>query len=325
MQIVKAPLRISFFGGGTDIEDFYSKHGSVVIGTAIDKHVYVSLRKRPSIVSNQSIISYSKQEITDDFSTITNPLIRETLIHENIKEAIDLHNFSDIPSRSGLGGSSACCVALLKSLRSEFRLGGLGEKQLAEDAIRIEREILKDAGGLQDQIWSAYGGFNKIEIDRLGNFTVKSMPLSNEFKKHFEECLILVYTGEQRNTNKVAESYNNESSLEYKKEIHEIAKMSYGAFESENIGRVGGLLNHSWDAKKRISSLISSKKVEEIAEIMDSNNILGKKLCGAGQGGFVLGVAYPFYIQKMKEIFGDSVLPIKFEEKGVCHVYSGNE
>lgn len=325
MQIIKAPLRISFFGGGTDVKNYYTKYGSMVIGTTIDKYVYVSLRKRPSIVSNQSIISYSKQEITADFSNIENPLIRETLIHENIKDAIDLHNFSDIPSRSGLGGSSACCVALLKALRSEFNCDAITEKELAKDAIQIEREILKDSGGLQDQIWSTYGGFNRIEIKKNGDFSVKSMPLSSEFKKYFEKCLILVYTGEQRNTNEVAQSYNKKNSEKHKKEIHEIAKMSYGAFESESVERIGNLLDISWNAKKQISPLISSKRVEEIAKIMDSNDVLGKKLCGAGQGGFVLGVAFPYHIEKMKEIFKDYVLPIRFEEKGVRCVYSSNE
>lgn len=321
MQISKAPFRISFFGGGTDSEIFYKQHGSLIIGTTIDKHVFVSVRKRPSVVSDFSIISYSKQEIVENFQDIQNPLIRETVLFSGIQEAIDLHSFSDIPSRVGLGGSSSYTVALLHALRHEFNLDKTDSKVLAKDAIRIEREILKDFGGIQDQIWAAHGGFNKIEIDVNGNFSVKSMPLSEDFLQHLEKSMILVYTQEQRNTNQVASYHDSKDKDQMKREIFEIAQIAYRAFENQNISAIGKLLKDSWESKKAISGDVSTAKIDEICQIMKTNSALGWKLCGAGGGGFVVGIAHPHHIQKMKEIFNKSVLEFKFDKKGVQTVY----
>jgi D-glycero-alpha-D-manno-heptose-7-phosphate kinase len=133
MIITRAPLRISLFGGSTDYESFYKEHGSFIIGTTIDKHVYLSVRYRPKILSNESVITYSKMDIVKTWNEVKNPLIRETLNFTNLTSQIDLNSFSDIPSRTGLGGSSSFCVALLKAIYT-LRGNAHTKKQLAKNS-----------------------------------------------------------------------------------------------------------------------------------------------------------------------------------------------
>ena len=173
MIITRSPFRISLFGGSTDYESFYREHGSLIIGSTIDKYTYTSFRLRPPIVSDNSVIAYSRLETPAQIKDIQHPLIRETLKYFYIKDSVDLHFFADIPSRTGLGGSSAFCVSLIKALKPD-----LNNKAISQIAIEIERRILNESGGVQDQIWAAHGGFNIIEIKTDGTFYVKPLSIS---------------------------------------------------------------------------------------------------------------------------------------------------
>lgn len=327
MIICKAPLRLSFFGGSTDYKSFYEEHGSFIIGTTIDKYVYVSLRMRPQIVSDKSIITYSKQEIVEccDWDKIEHPLIREALKFYDVKFAIDLHTFADIPSRTGLGGSSAFCAALIKALSGYINPPNMyiRKQAVARFCIHLEREILNEKGGLQDQIWAAYGGFNTIEINREGEFKVKPLPISREFKKEFEDSLILVYTGSQRNTSTVAEEHDNKNKDKYKIEMREISYKAYDSFLNEDIKNLGHLLELSWERKKEISPLISNKNVDNICLKLKKFGCYGTKLCGAGDGGFVLGIGPKKAIQKAKSFYIDRNFDVGFSSGGVQNVFKG--
>jgi len=289
MIITRAPFRVSFFGGSTDYESFYSSYGSLCIGVTIDKYTYVSLRHRPDVFGSQSNISYSKLENTSDHSSISNPLIRESLVKFGVEGAIDLHLFGDMPSRTGLGGSSACCVSLCGSIRS---LQGLkiSKKILANDAIDIERKILGEAGGIQDQIWASYGGFNSIEIKKDGKFYVKPMPVSVEFCSHLESSCFLIYTNKQRKSSKIAESHENKRSLDIRKSIAEISRAAYKQFSCQNIREIGELLEETWTQKKRISKYISTDETIKLEEKLNRQGVFGKKLLGSGGSGFMLVV-----------------------------------
>ena len=311
MIITRAPFRISLFGGSTDYESFYKDHGSLIIGTTINKYIYTSFRVRPDIVSDRSVITYSKLETPTSIEEIKHPLIRETLRYFNIKEAIDLHFFADIPSRTGLGGSSAFCVSLIKALQPEF-----SKKKIAKIAIEIERHILLESGGIQDQIWAAYGGFNRMEIDAGGNFFVKPMPLSQEFLNKLHQSMILIYTKSQRDTDLIAQSHEDID----KSSILHIANEAYKCFEKQNIKDIGELLLETWKQKKTISNLITNSKIDSIICSLIDMGFYGAKLLGSGGSGFVLGIGNRNSISQAKKVFQKNVLDFSFENEGISSV-----
>ena len=285
MIIDRVPFRVSLFGGSTDYESFYSKHGSLCLGMTIDKYVYTSIRFRPKVVSYESVIAYSKLERLSDHSLVDNPLIREALKKFNLDKAIDLHLFADIPSRTGLGGSSTCCVGLCYAIRRLLDLP-VDKKTLAMDAIDIERNILNEPGGIQDQIWAAYGGLNSIEIKKDGDFHVKPLPVTQEFISDFESSLFLVYTNTQRDTSDIAASHESKNTRT-RMSIKRIAREAYRAFCSENIKVIGDLMMETWEQKKKISKSICTPKIAELEKFLLSKKVYGIKLLGSGGGGFI--------------------------------------
>lgn len=318
MHIIKSPFRVSFFGGSTDYKEFYQEHGSLLIGTTIDKYVYLCMRKRPKILTPESIITYSKLQTVNTWDEIENPLIREVLKYKKIQEPIEFTSFSDIPSRVGLGGSSSFCVGMLYLIDKVMKNKLITNKQLALDAVTIEREILKEAGGIQDQIWPSYGGLNTIEIKTNGDFLVKPLPVTTEFKEELQRSLVLIYTNYQRNQNNVAKSHENKN----KKEILDLSKQAYTHFLNEDIKNIGTLLHQSWLEKRNISNLISTEKVDEIVNMVMSMGAYGAKLLGSGGCGFVLSISDPNTAIKIKEYFKNSIMPFAFENQGVTEVFS---
>lgn len=316
MIIIKTPFRISFFGGSTDYESFYKEHGSFLIGTTIDKYSYLSMRARPSILSKEHLVVYSKMEYVPNISSISNPLIRETFKFKNVREWIEFFSFSDIPARTGLGGSSSYCVGLLYLIES-LKGNIINKSFIAKDAIHIERKILAEPGGIQDQIWPSYGGFNSIEILPYGEFRVKPMPVTEEFHRELESSVVLIYTNDQRSQEDIARSHDGAE----KTRILEISKEAYQYFLKENIQCIGKLLNESWKMKKSISPIISNTKVDNIINAAKSAGAYGAKLLGTGGCGFVMALCDPYVKQKLTEQFKDSILPVKFETDGVSQIF----
>lgn len=317
MFIVKTPVRVSLFGGSTDYKDYYENSGSFLIGSTINKYSYLSVRERPSILSPESVINYSCIEIVNKVENIKNPLIRETLKYKNITTPIELFSYSDIPSRVGLGGSSAFCVGLLYSINRLLNIP-FTKKQLVEDAIHIERVILNEAGGIQDQIWAAHGGFNSIEINRDGKISVKPIPITAEFKDEFQDSLLLIYTNDQRNQDVIASSHINKN----KSAILDVANTAYTHLINEDVQGVGKLLYQSWKEKSGISPLISTEKIDAYANDIMSLGAYGVKLLGAGGCGFLLVVCDPITKLKIKDRFKTNVLDFKFETQGVTEIFS---
>lgn len=317
MIIIKSPLRISLFGGSTDYESFYKYNGSFIIGTTIDKHVYLSTRYRSKILADESVITYSKIDVVKNWDEINNPLIRETLKFTKLNRSIDLNSFSDIPSRTGLGGSSSFCVGLLKAINI-LKNEEYTKRQLALDAINIERYILKDAGGIQDQIWAAYGGLNSIEINTMGNFSVKPLPVTDDFKLELESSMLLIYTNDQRNQDNIAKSHENKNKLD----MLDLSRHAYSHFLDENIKNIGELLYESWKMKIGISGLISSSKINDIISKVMDTGAYGAKLLGAGGCGFILVICNPIVKAKIKEIFGNNIMDFKFEYQGASEIFT---
>lgn len=320
MIIVKAPFRISFFGGSTDYKEFYEEHGSFIIGSSIDKNVYLTMRVRPSILSPDSVITYSELQLVKNWDEIHNPLIREILKYQKITDPIEFFSFSDIPSRTGLGGSSSFCVGMLYLINKVFKRSPITKQLLAKNAIHVERTLLKEPGGIQDQIWPAYGGLNTIEIQKSGEFLVKPLAVTKEFKEQLEDSMLLIYSNDQREQDSIAKSHEHQD----KKTIKQISIEAHNHFLNEDIEQIGKLMLESWEQKKKISPLISTSNVNSIIDEVLRMGAYGVKLLGAGGCGFVLVIADPLTKSRIKDKFKDSVLEFKFEENGTSVIYNGD-
>jgi D-glycero-alpha-D-manno-heptose-7-phosphate kinase len=318
MIIVKAPFRISLFGGSTDYKGFYEKYGSFIIGTPINKYCYISMRYRPEILSKQYLCTYSKYELVDSISNLNNPLIRETLKYFNINRPIELFSFSDIPSRTGLGGSSSYCVAmsyLIKKLKEE----NINKKEIINSAIKIEREILNESGGIQDQIWPFAKGFSSIEINKNGIYDIKPLPITEEFEQALQDSMVLIYTEEQRDNDVIAKSHEDDINNKY--QILETAKRAYKLFEYEDLKGIGELVYEGWLSKERISPYISNGKIKNIIDDVMNMGAYGAKLLGGGGCGFVLSICDPIVKKKIIEKYKERVLDFKIDKTGVTTIY----
>jgi D-glycero-alpha-D-manno-heptose-7-phosphate kinase len=318
MIITKAPFRISLFGGSTDYKGFYEKYGSFLIGTPIDKYCYISMRYRPDILPKKYLCTYSKYELVDNIKDFKNPLIRETLKYYSINKPLELSSTSDIPSRTGLGGSSSYCIAMscaIKELKEEY----INKKEIINAAIKIEREILNESGGIQDQIWPFAKGFSSIEINKDGTYNIKPLPITEEFEQELQNSMILIYTEEQRNNDIIAKSH--EEDINNKLQILETAKKAYNLFEQEDLKGIGELVYESWLSKEKISPYISNSKIKIIIDDVLNMGAYGAKLLGSGGCGFVCVICNPKIKEKIIEKYKESILEIKIDKNGATTIF----
>lgn len=317
INIVQSPFRISLFGGSTDYKNFYKENGAFLIGTPIDKYCYLSMRYRPNIFNKKYLCTYSKYELVDSIEDLENPLIKETLKYFNINKPIELTSFSDIPSRTGLGGSSSYCVAmayLIKIMNNQ----NIDAEDIINSCIKIEREILNESGGIQDQIWPFAKGFSSITIDKLGNYFITKMPISDEFGKELENSMTLIFTEEQRNSD-IAKLY--EDNFENKKDILQMSYEAYDLFINENLDKIGNLLYKSWLSKEKISSKISNLKINDIINDVIYMGAYGAKLLGSGGSGFILVMSDIIVKEKIYEKYKQNILDFKIAKSGITKIY----
>ena len=320
MIISRTPHRISFFGGGTDYPDYYLKHGGKVLGTAIDKYCYISLRKLPPYFEYKHRVVYSKMENVNTADEIIHPAVRETLKYLNVDFGVSVHHDGDIPARSGMGSSSAFTVGILNSLHA---LNGkmISREELTSEAIYVEQKLIKESVGSQDQTFAAHGGFNMIEFLQNGEIFVEPIIITPERLKAFEESLMLFFTGLSRTASEIASDKiknipNNKHNLSQMKELVEEA---YKIIISPNrdLSGFGELMNETWELKKNLSGKVSNQEIEEIYAVAMKNGAIGGKLCGAGGGGFMLFYVEPHNQQKVREVLNGYLhVPFKFDFDG---------
>ena len=320
MIITRTPFRISFFGGGTDYPAWYREHGGAVLSTTIDKYCYVSCRSLPPFFEHKHRLVYSQIENVTDISEIKHPSVKATLNWANITEGVELHHDGDLPSRSGLGSSSSFTVGLINALNGWQ--GRLSTKEgLAKNAIHIERNLIGESVGSQDQIAAAYGGFNKIEFFKNDSFAVSPVIVESSRLCYFQSHLMLFFTGFSRTANEIAKSKieNFSSSTNELRSIRQMVDQGMEILNDNNfeILEFGHLLHKGWIQKKRLSEKVSSDKIDEIYDAALNAGAIGGKILGAGGGGFMLLFAPPEMHLKITERLKNLVkVNFKFEDSG---------
>jgi len=320
MIISKTPLRISFFGGGTDYPDYFTKFGEgAVLGTAIDKYVYTSISKFYSKLFDYSIrISYRKVECVNSIDEIQHTPFRECLRLHGITNNVEVDYTAELPAFTGLGSSSSFVVGLLNSLFA-FKGKSVNKLDLANEAIKVEREILHEPVGLQDQTFAAFGGFNFIKFNKQG-IHVEPVTLSKDRLSKFQDHLMLFFTGIKRRANPIIQSQiskveQNKDNLKIMRKYVDEAKDIL--YSSKNFDEFGILLDKNWRAKQKLDPNISNSNINEIYEIGIGAGSLGGKLLGAGGGGFMLFFVPTAKKQAVrKKLSHLTEIPIKISSEG---------
>ena len=298
MIICRTPLRISFFGGGTDFPDWYKNNESLIIVGTIDKYCYISVRKVPFMWNFKFRLRYHKSEIAKSVSKIQHGPYREIIKYFKLQnENIELVYSADLPALSGLGSSSSSTVCAINAL-SNLNQNYLNKKQISQIAIHIEQKILKENVGSQDQIAAAFGGFNKISFKQDLDFTVENL-LNREKIDILNQSTLLIFTGILRKSKmierKKIENIKKNKLNKYLNEINKISVKALNEFRKKNFNLkiIGKLLNNQWEQKKLLSGEVSNSRIDKIIKICLNNGAYGAKLLGSGGGGFVLVILPP--------------------------------
>ena len=320
MIITRTPLRISFFGGGTDYPVWYGENGGAVLNATINKYCYINCRYLPPFFHYKYLIRYMLREETQSIAEIKHPSVRECLKFMKVIKGIEMVHTSDIPARSGVGSSSAFTVGLLNAL---YALTGkmITKRQLARDAIHVEQNLIKENVGSQDQVAVAFGGFNKVEFGGEKEFLVYPVTITKEKLEDLQSHLMLFFTGFSRNASEIA-GHQIKNTHGKKKELtamHQMVDEAIGILNSRDnkISDFGKLLHESWKLKKSLTHLISSDAIDEIYETGRRAGAIGGKLLGAGGGGFIMFFVPPEKQEKMKEKLKNTLyVPFRFEDLG---------
>lgn len=318
MIITKTPFRMSFFGGGTDMESFFREHGGAVISTTFDKYCYVNVRHLPRFFDYTTELSYFKTERVTDVGDIQHPAIR------NAMQMLDMHEIrltyeADLPARSGLGTSSSFAVGMLYAF---YALKGkyASKKKLADEAIYLERVLCDEVGGWQDQIAAAYGGFNRINFGPDG-YEVLPIIISPERKKQLNDNLLMFFTGFTRFSSEVQKA--NASSKEDKTaQLKQMLALVDQAEEvlvdkTRDLDDFGRLLDKTWRLKRQTGAAVSTDNIDGLYEKGIQAGALGGKLLGAGGGGFLVFYVQPEKQKAVMDAMSDLLyIPFRFEDGG---------
>ena len=328
MIITKTPFRMSFFGGGTDMEDFFREHGGAVLSTTFDKYCYVNVRHLPRFFDYSTEISYSKTERVTNIDDIQHPAVREAM------KMLDMHEIrltyeADLPARSGLGTSSSFAVGMLNAF---YALKGkyVDKKRLADEAIYLERVLCAEAGGWQDQIAAAFGGLNRIEFNADG-YEVRPIIISPERKRQLNDNLLMFFTGFTRFSSDLQKINNISGTADKRTKLKQIYTLVNEAEQilvnkKSDLDDFGRLLDLSWKLKKETGSSISTGSIDELYAKGICAGALGGKLLGAGGGGFLLFYVQPQNQESVKNAMKDLMyIPFRFEDGGTRVIYYSPE
>lgn len=328
MIITQTPFRMSFFGGGTDMENYFRENKGAVISTTFDKYCYVNVRHLPRFFDYRTELSYSQIERVTSSDEIQHPLIRNAMQLLDMQE-IRLTYEADLPARSGLGTSSSFAVGMLNAF---YALKGkyVDKKRLADKAIYLERVLCKEAGGWQDQIAAAYGGFNRINFSEDG-YEVCPIIIAPERKRQLNDGLMMFFTGFTRFSADIQLANQSETIAEKKKYLNEMYQLVNEAEQIltdtyADLNEFGRMLDHSWKLKRNTGNKVSTNAIDELYNKGIRAGALGGKLLGAGGGGFLIFYVRPEYQQVVKEAMRDLLyIPFAFETGGTKVLYYAPE
>ncbi len=321
MIITQTPFRMSFFGGGTDMPEFFNEYGGAVLSTTFDKYCYVTVRHLPRFFDYKTHLTYSKMEYVNAYEDIEHPLIR------NAMQMLDMHELrltydADLPARSGLGTSSSFAVGLLNAfhcLKGKYA----DKRKLADEAIYVERTLCNEAGGWQDQIAAAFGGFNRIDFYD-GQYEVHPVIISPERKHQLNKNLLMFFTGFTRFSAAIqtANAANKETKGAKIARLREMLGLVDEAEKvltdkTRDLDDFGRLLDHTWQLKRKTGSAVSTDNIDNLYQKGIEAGALGGKLLGAGGGGFLVFYVQPEKRQAVKEAMQDLLyIPFEFENAG---------
>jgi D-glycero-alpha-D-manno-heptose-7-phosphate kinase len=316
--VSRTPFRVSLFGGGTDYPAWYREHGGLVVAAAIDKYSYITCRPRSALSERRLRLVYSREELVDDPADLVHPPTRACLLFLNVRESLEIHSDADLPARTGLGSSSSFTVGLLHALHA---LQGRRPEpaRLAREAIEIERHVLREAGGAQDQVTAAFGGFNRVTFSTGDAIDVRPLALPRARRDQLFAHLVLVFTGFTRVAGEVAaEQVENvprrQAELRGLQQLAEEAcRVLEGAGPLEEVGR---LLHESWTLKRKLSERVSSPRIDGWYRQARALGAAGGKLLGAGGGGFMLFFAPPDAQPALVEGLGLIHVPFRVADAG---------
>lgn len=319
MIITKTPFRMSFFGGGTDMENYFRENGGAVLSTTFDKYCYVNVRHLPRFFDYSTEISYSKTERVTNIDDIQHPAVR------NAMKMLDMHEIrltyeADLPARSGLGTSSSFAVGMLNAF---YALKGkyADKKKLADEAIYLERVLCQEAGGWQDQIAASFGGFNRINFNADG-YEVLPVIISPERKKQLNDNLMMFFTGFTRfssDVQKANSSGNQKDKNAMLREMYSLVDEAEKVLteKTADLDDFGRLLDHTWKLKRQTGSAVSTDSIDGLYARGIEAGALGGKLLGAGGGGFLVFYVQPEYQENVRKAMSDLMyIPFEFENGG---------
>ena len=326
MIITRTPFRMSFFGGGTDMKEFFNEHGGAVLSTTFDKYCYVTVRHLPPFFDYKTELSYSKIERVEEIEKIVHPAVREAMKMLDTKD-IRLTYEADLPARSGLGTSSSFAVGMLNAfhcLKGQYA----DKRKLADEAIHLERDLCQEAGGWQDQIAASFGGFNKITF-KDNSYEVTPLIISPERKRLLNDSLMMFFTGFTRFSSDVqkanqATPETKAAKIERLKEMLRLVDDAQRVLvdQSADLDDFGRLLDHTWKLKRQTGSAVSTSGIDALYDKGMAAGALGGKLLGAGGGGFLV-----FYVPKEKQAAVRQAMkdllyiPFRFENEGTKVIY----
>lgn len=321
-------MRIPIGGGGTDLPYYYSQHKGSFISAAINKYVYVVLHESKFL--DKIRVKYSQVEEVDNVNDIKHPLFREALKLLNINKGVEIVSYADVPANSGLGSSGTFLVALLQALHI-FKRDFVSHQTIAEEASKIQMDILKESCGKQDQYIAAFGGIKHFTIAKNGSTMVNNVTINEETMNDLEQNCFMFYTGVQRSAEEVLKNQTETAQKDPSKgieglhQIKEIGNEIKKALESSNARRFGEWMNVHWETKKKLSDKMSDSRIDKIYGTALQNGAIGGKIMGAGGGGFFL-----FYCDNNQKKFKESMkaeglveTPFRFDFEGTKVLFNG--
>jgi D-glycero-alpha-D-manno-heptose-7-phosphate kinase len=314
MIITQTPLRVSFLGGITDFREYYLKHGGVVLTTTIDKYIYCIVKKR---FDDLIIVNYSIKESVKNINDIEHELVREALRLLKIESGIEISFLADIPSQgTGLGSSSTVTVGVLNALHT-YLGENVSSEQLAEEAVKVEVDILKKPIGVQDQWGTALGGLRELRFNKDGSIDSQKIKIPDSVKEDFNNSLMLFYTGITRKSSDILASLDIGAYTPVIHQIKALAEEGIVALNNGSLKKVAISMDNYWEIKKQTSNKITDSEIDRMYELAKEGGAIGGKIIGAGGGGFLL-VMFPAnkraaIVKKLKDY---KELPFRFEYGG---------